>query len=106
MGVEFQSWGRYPRVRQTAVRVNWRDQLPDALRKADRALTGDLLPYGNGRSYGDSCLSAGNRVIVTRGLKRLIAFDPDTEQIVGDEEVLCGIAHQQSSKGKEFSYFF
>ena len=37
-----------------------------------------LLPYGNGRSYGDSCLNPGGTVLDTRGLDRFIAFD--TEQ--------------------------
>ncbi|HEY0914195.1 MAG TPA: FAD-binding oxidoreductase [Solimonas sp.] len=34
-----------------------------------------LLPYGNGRSYGDSCLNPGGIVLDTRGLDRFIAFD-------------------------------
>ena len=33
------------------------------------------LPYGNGRSYGDSCLNGGAGVIRTRGLDKLIAWD-------------------------------
>lgn len=35
-----------------------------------------LLPYGNGRSYGDSCLNDGGTALVTTGLDRFIAFDP------------------------------
>lgn len=34
-----------------------------------------LLPYGNGRSYGDSCLNVGGAVIPTRGLDRFISLD-------------------------------
>lgn len=34
-----------------------------------------LLPYGNGRSYGDSCLNVGGGLIPTRGLDRFIALD-------------------------------
>jgi FAD/FMN-containing dehydrogenase len=34
-----------------------------------------LLPYGNGRSYGDVCLNHGGTLIATRGLDRMIAFD-------------------------------
>jgi FAD/FMN-containing dehydrogenase len=37
-----------------------------------------LLPYGAGRSYGDSCLNDGHTVLHTRGLDRLVAFDPAT----------------------------
>jgi FAD/FMN-containing dehydrogenase len=34
-----------------------------------------MLPYGNGRSYGDVCLNAGGSLLVTQGLDRFIAFD-------------------------------
>lgn len=34
-----------------------------------------LLPYGLGRSYGDSCLNDGGSLLLTRGLDRFIAFD-------------------------------
>lgn len=65
---QFQSWGRYPRVRQTVVTRDWRDEpLP--------AGEGSLLPRGLGRSYGDSCLNEGNTLISTRGLRRMIRFD-------------------------------
>jgi FAD/FMN-containing dehydrogenase len=35
-----------------------------------------VLPYGMGRSYGDSCLNDANMLIRARDLDRLIAFDP------------------------------
>lgn len=35
-----------------------------------------MLPYGNGRSYGDACLNDGGLLLATRGLDRFIAFDP------------------------------
>jgi len=34
-----------------------------------------VLPYGNGRSYGDSCLNVGAALIPTRALDRFIALD-------------------------------
>ena len=37
-----------------------------------------MLPYGNGRSYGDSCLNGGGGLIDARGLDRLLDFDPET----------------------------
>ena len=65
------SWGRYPRAKQQIIPLHWRDApLPDA--------AGTLLPYGNGRSYGDSCLNDGGTLLHTRGLNRLIGFDPAT----------------------------
>ena len=38
-----------------------------------------MLAYGNGRSYGDSCLNDGGSLILARqGLDRLVAFDRET----------------------------
>lgn len=36
---------------------------------------GPVLAYGNGRSYGDSCLNDGGRLIMARRLDRVLAFD-------------------------------
>ncbi|MDF3982434.1 FAD-binding oxidoreductase [Luteibacter sp. PPL554] len=65
-----ESWGRYPRASgQTVLRLVDRDvTLPTH--------TAPALPYGNGRSYGDSCLNSGGTLLHTRGLDRFIAFDP------------------------------
>lgn len=66
------SWGRYPRTRQRILRCHNRHAaLP--ITEQQR-----LLPYGNGRSYGDSCLNNDGLLLHTRGLDRLIAFDPAT----------------------------
>jgi FAD/FMN-containing dehydrogenase len=37
-----------------------------------------MLPYGNGRSYGDVCQNDGGHLLAARGLNRFIAFDPAT----------------------------
>jgi FAD/FMN-containing dehydrogenase len=37
-----------------------------------------MLPVGMGRSYGDVCLLEGGTLYRTRGLDRLLAFDPQT----------------------------
>ena len=42
------------------------------------ALGPTVLPYGNGRSYGDSCLNGGGALVDARGLDRLLEFDPET----------------------------
>jgi len=36
-----------------------------------------VLAHGLGRSYGDSCLNASGPVLLTRGLRRFLAFDPE-----------------------------
>jgi len=62
------SWGRFPRARHIAVKLHDRHAaLPDCEPK--------MLPYGNGRSYGDSCLNDGGVLVDTRGLDRFIDFD-------------------------------
>ena len=65
------SWGRYPRVQHSGVQpIYWRDELPD-LAHAGQA----VLPYGYGRSYGDSCLNANGILLDASHLNRFIAFD-------------------------------
>lgn len=66
------SWGRYPKATPAAVyRVHWTDEpLPDD--------SHSLLPYGNGRSYGDSCLNDGGALLDMRGLNRILGIDRHT----------------------------
>ena len=73
MTTQLPSWGRYPAARQDAIPLYWRDQLPFP---SDPATT--VLPRGLGRSYGDVCLNDGGALLLTRGLDRLISFDPST----------------------------
>lgn len=42
----------------------------------ERSELGTFLPFGNGRSYGDSCLNDGGTLLDVRGLDRFIHFDP------------------------------
>jgi len=64
------SWGRWPRHNQQIVALRSRfEPLPDFA---------PLLPYGNGRSYGDVCLNDGGTLLSTRSLDHLIAFDAAT----------------------------
>ena len=68
------SWGRYPPIEEDAQRVlalsDRSAQLP--------AFDGTALAYGNGRSYGDSCLNPGGTLLQARGLDRFVAFDAGT----------------------------
>lgn len=48
---------------------------------------GSLLPYGNGRSYGDSCLAASGHVLRTRTLDRLISANWETGLICAEAGV-------------------
>ncbi|TIK66000.1 FAD-binding oxidoreductase [Stenotrophomonas maltophilia] len=68
-----QSWGRYPRVEQRiAPMLDRRSLLPLPPEG------GTVLPHGNGRSYGDSCLNPGATLLTSRALDRFIDFDPAT----------------------------
>src|SRR6266849_2440791 len=70
------SWGRYPKTAHHHVhKPAWNDQVPNILRDA---APGSLLPYGLGRSYGDSCLNAGRELIDCRRLNRILGFDEST----------------------------
>ncbi len=67
----YESWGRYPIAPPRQVeRVYWRHEPPDLAR-----LAGTFLPFGRGRSYGDTCLNAGGVLLDTATLSRLISFD-------------------------------
>src|ERR1700754_21034 len=47
-----------------------------------------VLPFGNGRSYGDSCLNVGGALLQTRSLDRFIAFDRDSGVLACEAGVL------------------
>jgi FAD/FMN-containing dehydrogenase len=66
-----ESWGRYPKTVQQAVRpLFWRDDDP-----FHPPPLGSVLPRGQGRSYGDSCLDEGGTLLATAQLDRFVAFD-------------------------------
>lgn len=67
----YQSWGRYPRFNQTAKQLNWCTQPLPITESAEST----LLPYGNGRSYGDVCLNRDGVLLDTRRLDHFISFD-------------------------------
>lgn len=48
---------------------------------------GSLLPFGNGRSYGDSCLAASDQVLHMRPLDRFIAVNWETGLIRAESGV-------------------
>lgn len=68
------SWGNYPTHPQTSHVTNWRDNLSaDFLEIVKNHQT--TLPFGNGRSYGDSCMASSGHVLQTRYLDRFIEVD-------------------------------
>jgi FAD/FMN-containing dehydrogenase len=51
---------------------------------------GTTLPFGNGRSYGDSCLAATDHVLSLRGLNRFISADWTTGVLRAEAGVTLG----------------
>jgi FAD/FMN-containing dehydrogenase len=71
----YQSWGRYPAVDVLSQEVENLYNIDNiSLNQKGGKL---LLPFGNGRSYGDSCLNIHEKLLDTRGLDRFISFDKD-----------------------------
>ncbi|SPB15841.1 FAD-linked oxidase [Caballeronia novacaledonica] len=68
------SWGRYPRLPQTAHAAHWRDEAQAQWHEVQSA-HGTTLAFGNGRSYGDVCLASSNHVFQTLALDRIICAD-------------------------------
>ena len=67
-----ESWGRVPPANQKAHWLQWASEpLPDA-----GGLT--MLPYGLGRSYGDSCLNHKGLALVTPRMDKFLSFDQES----------------------------
>jgi len=63
------SWALRPALKHRLLPVY--DRLSPPVFEAGQS----YLAYGNGRSYGDSCLNDGQTLLLTRPLDRFIAFD-------------------------------
>jgi len=68
---EYQSWGRVFHYEHKIRPVLWRNK-DLRLNKLDAP----VLPFGLGRSYGDSCLNDGGYLLDARPLNHFISFDP------------------------------
>jgi FAD/FMN-containing dehydrogenase len=77
------SWGNVISAEHAIVRLASRhDAFPEI------APGTNVLPYGNGRSYGDSCLNVGGALLQTRALDRFIAFDTESGALACESGVL------------------
>jgi FAD/FMN-containing dehydrogenase len=52
--------------------------------------SGGSLAYGNGRSYGDSCFSAGGTQVDMRRMNRVLSFNPETGVVVCEPGLVLG----------------
>jgi FAD/FMN-containing dehydrogenase len=83
------SWGHYPYAPQASHPLSWREGVQAALREMGTRF-GSTLPFGNGRSYGDSCLAATDHVLTLRGLDRFISADWNTGVLRAEAGVTLG----------------
>src|SRR5438132_13366550 len=83
---KFTSWGRYPDHPQTAHACDWRSEIGDQLKQLVENHV-HTLPYGNGRSYGDSCLATSDQILHTQKLDRFIAVNWQTGIITAEAGV-------------------
>ena len=68
---DYLSWGQYPKHKpEQVIPIRWRHD-PIDLETRNQF----VLPYGFGKSYGDSCLNDRGAVLATKGINRFIHFD-------------------------------
>ncbi len=67
---KIESWGRYFHYAHQIKTLYWRDQFID--------IPPGSLPFGLGRSYGDSCLNQEGTLLCNQQLDHFIAFDDNT----------------------------
>ena len=65
------SWGMYPRVKPNIFKIENETVLRGTIQEHNK-----LIPYGNGRSYGDSALAPN--IIYTRPYDYFLDFDEHT----------------------------
>ncbi len=79
----FSSWGNVIRAEHEVLRPVSRQAAFPVLRPGQT-----LLPYGNGRSYGDTCLNSGATLLQMRSLDRFIELDTQAGILVCEAGVL------------------
>ncbi len=72
--MKLSGWGRYPVVEARSESFETEKELKAALEGP-----GALIPFGMGRSYGDSALA--DRVVSSRRFDKFLAFDPATGRL-------------------------
>lgn len=89
MNDQLTSWGHYPSAPQTGHSCAWRSDLEQHLQRLNDTY-GTTLPFGNGRSYGDSCLASSDHVLHLRSLNRFVEADWQTGEICAEAGVTLG----------------
>jgi decaprenylphospho-beta-D-ribofuranose 2-oxidase len=74
--IDLAGWGRTCRGAMTACRPERMSEVRTRMREAEPGP--GLIAHGAGRAYGDAALNAAGRVMLTRRLDRMLAFDAET----------------------------
>lgn len=94
--LNFESWGRFPKISHLG------EIAPPCINKVNTTIESVdslILPRGQGRSYGDSCLNEGGYLLSTKLLNRFCDFNQDTgilrcESGVTLDEILRVFVHR------------
>lgn len=78
----FESFGRVVRRDRSVVAG------ASAISGLNHGADGFVLPFGNGRSYGDSCHNDGGHIADMRALNRIVAFDAATGTLDAEPGVM------------------
>jgi FAD/FMN-containing dehydrogenase len=86
LGTQFLPWGRHPRP------TNQRAVFLPSISSSLTGLHGQsyMLPYGLGRSYGDSCINSDHIVLPFSDHNHLISFDSNTGLLRAEAGVSLG----------------
>ncbi len=79
--MSYQSWGRYPKVHQRGYSLKPRFSFPTF------DMDTEILPFGCGRSYGDSCLNSRGLVCDTRQYNKFVEFDAERGVVTAESGV-------------------
>ncbi|MEG3008278.1 MAG: FAD-binding oxidoreductase [Pseudomonas sp.] len=83
------SWGAYPRTPQTGHPCHWQTEVGPQWQQLIET-HGTTLPFGSGRSYGDSCLAVSDHVLQLRPMSRFIEADWENGEICAEAGVTLG----------------
>ncbi len=72
------SWGRYPNHPQIPHPVYWPTDVSHHMAAMETSGYRTTLPFGCGRSYGDSCLAESGHVMTMQAMDKLLSVDWDT----------------------------